>query len=45
VVPHNLMSSPVAKVSIRLNRMLPPTGPDQRELGVVVERLGFVAMP
>ena len=44
-VPHDLMSSTAAKVSIRLNRMLPPTGPDERELGVVVERLGFVATP
>jgi hypothetical protein len=43
-VPHELLNSPAARVSIRLNRVAPPTGPDERELGVVVDRLGFVAM-
>jgi hypothetical protein len=43
-VPNDLLISPVARVSIRLDRVMPPRGPEQRELGLVVERLGFVAM-
>jgi len=43
-VPQDLLTSSVVSVSIRLNRAIAPTGSDQRELGAVVQRLGFVAV-
>ena len=42
-IPQDLLASPATKVSIRVNRALPVTGSDQRQLAAVVERLGFVA--
>jgi hypothetical protein len=41
-VPREYLNSPVTRVVIRLDRTLPRTGADQRELGAVVQRLGFV---
>ena len=42
-VPRDRLSYPVTHVLIRLSRALPPAGDEKRELGVVVQRLGFVA--
>lgn len=42
-VPESLLASPEATIDIQVNPALPPSGSDQRELGAVVERLGFVA--
>jgi hypothetical protein len=42
-VPREQLTFPVTSVLIRLNRALPPTGADLRELGAMVQRLGFVA--
>ena len=41
-VPRNRLSFPLTRLSIHLNRALPPAGADLRELGVVVQRLGFL---
>lgn len=38
------LRSPIAKIRITLNRWLAPSGSEQRELGAVVERLGFVSV-
>ncbi len=38
----DLPTFPASKVSIRLNRTMPPSDSDQRELGAVVLGLGFV---
>jgi hypothetical protein len=42
VVPRERLTSPEATVAIRLNRAMPPSGAEQRELGAVVSGLGFV---
>ena len=42
-VPRERLASPVVRVGIRLSRAMPPSGSEQRELGAVVSRLGFVA--
>jgi len=42
-VPRELLTWPATSVSIRVNPAMPPTGSDQRELGAVVQGLGFVA--
>jgi hypothetical protein len=41
-VRRSLLTFPVTSILIRLNRAMPPTGADKRELGAVVQRLGFV---
>jgi len=41
-VPAGLTSFPTSTVSIRLNRALPPSGSELRELGAIVTQLGFV---
>jgi hypothetical protein len=40
-VPPNLMSGEAVKVEFALDKALPPTGADQRELGLVVSVVGF----
>jgi hypothetical protein len=40
--PRNRSTSPEATVGIRLNRALPPSGAERRELGAVVSALGFL---
>ncbi len=42
-VPQGMLVAPATKVSICLNRAMPPGGSDERELGAVVQRLGFIA--
>jgi hypothetical protein len=39
--PAGLLASPSVKVSIRLDRAVPPTAADERELGAVVRSFGF----
>jgi hypothetical protein len=41
-VPAGLATFPTSTVSIRLNRALPPSGSELRELGAIVSELGFV---
>lgn len=43
LVPRELLTWPTTSVSISVNPAMPPTGSDQRELGAVVQGLGFVA--
>jgi hypothetical protein len=40
-VPPNLMAGDAVKVEFALDKALPPTGADQRELGLVVTVIGF----
>lgn len=40
-VPAGTLSSPATQVTIRLDRSVPAAGGDQRELGAVVQGLGF----
>jgi hypothetical protein len=40
-VPANLLVSELAKVDFSLDKTMPPSGSDQRELGVVVTTVGF----
>jgi len=42
-VPANLLGSDSVKVDFSLDKTLPPTATDQRELGVVVTTVGFEA--
>jgi len=42
-VPRELLVSPAVHVAIQLSRAMPPAGAEQRELGAVVQGLGFVA--
>jgi len=42
-VPRNLLASPAPKVTVQLNRAIPPGDSEQRELGAVVQQLGFIA--
>ena len=42
MVPSGIATFPTSKVSIRLNRALPPSGAELRELGAIVAGLGFV---
>jgi hypothetical protein len=42
MVPPGLASFPTSTVNIRLNRTLPPSGGEQRDLGAIVTELGFV---
>jgi len=42
VVPRELLARPTTSVSIRVNPAMPPTATDKRELGAVVQGLGFV---
>jgi hypothetical protein len=40
-VPPNLMAGEAVKVEFAMDKALPPTGADQRELGLVVSVVGF----
>ncbi|MGE5569843.1 MAG: hypothetical protein ACM3S5_12470 [Rhodospirillales bacterium] len=40
-VPDGLLTPPESRMEIRLNRVIPPTGADRRELGAVVQEFGF----
>ena len=40
-VPPNLMAGEAVKVEFALDKALPPSGADQRELGLVVTVIGF----
>jgi hypothetical protein len=40
-VPPNVISGEAVKVEFAMDRALPPTGADQRELGLVVSVVGF----
>lgn len=40
-IPEGLLLGRSVKVTIRLDRALPPTGADRRELGAIVESLGL----
>jgi len=40
-VPDGFLTPPESRVEIRLNRAIPPTGADRRELGAVVQEFGF----
>jgi len=40
-VPPNLMAGEAVKVEFAMDKALPPTGSDQRELGLVVSVVGF----
>jgi len=42
MVPPGLTTYPTSTVTIRLNRALPPSGSELRELGAIVSELGFV---
>ena len=42
-VPRDLLTGPAIKVSIEVNPYLPPSAMDQRQLGAVVQGLGFTA--
>jgi hypothetical protein len=42
MVPASLITLTASTVNIRLNRALPPSGSEQRELGAIVSELGFV---
>jgi hypothetical protein len=42
-LPRELVSHPLTKLTIRLNRAVPPGKGDRRELGLVVQRLGLAA--
>ena len=44
-VPRDQLIAPNVRVTFQLNRAMPPSASDQRELGVVVSRLGFVGLP
>ncbi len=41
-VPAGSLPRPSTRVTIRLNRSVPPTGADKRELGAVIPAFGFV---
>lgn len=41
-VPAGTLPQPSTRVTIRLDRSMPPGGADKRELGAVVQSLGFV---
>jgi len=40
-VPANLLTGDVARVDFSLDKTIPPSGADKRELGVVVTLIGF----
>jgi hypothetical protein len=40
-VPANLLAGESAKVDFSLDKTMPPSGSDQRELGVVVSTVGL----
>jgi hypothetical protein len=42
-VPRDRLTAPAVRVTVQLDRAVPPGASDQRELGAVVSRLGFVA--
>ena len=42
-VPREQLTGPDARVTFQLDRAMPPSASDQRELGAVVSRLGFVS--
>jgi hypothetical protein len=44
-VPRDQLTAPAVRVTFQLNRAMPPGASDQRELGAVVSRLGFVGSP
>jgi hypothetical protein len=41
-VPDHFLSLPASRIEIALSRSIPATGTDRRELGAVVQELGFV---
>jgi hypothetical protein len=41
-VPEHLLAFPRSQVTIRMNRAIPPSSSDLRELGTVVQALGFL---